>query len=103
MQALSAVTRSDLAALTADLPLAGQGSDAVAPSRSLSAGAPVARRSGWRVTERLLALTGASVLAAVLLAWGISVEQSPPSSVIVCGPYVDADCYWPEGVEPLDF
>lgn len=85
-QALSAITRSDLVALTADLPLAGRDMSAGPLSQSLSAVGQVPRRSAWRVTERLLAITGASILAAVLLAWGTAVEQSPPSSVVVCGP-----------------
>lgn len=103
-QALSASTQEDLDVLTVDLP--GSRRDGRVAERLL-ADSPAAvlpsPRPVWRVAERLLAVTGAAVLATVLLAWGIAQEQTPPSSVVVCGPYVDADCYWPAGVEPVDY
>lgn len=103
-QALSAVTRGDLAALTADLPVARPDVRAAGPGRrSVTTAHASAGPSVRHVVERLLVLSGASVVAAVLLAWGIAQAQDPPPSTIVCGPYVNADCYWPAESEPVDY
>lgn len=80
--ALTSVTRGDLEVLTVDL------------------AAPLPDR---RLGERVAAVAGAAVLATVLLVWGVAQEQGPPASEVVCGPHVDVSCYWPAGVEPVDY
>ena len=79
---MTSVTRADLEVLTADL------------------NTPPADR---RLGERVAAVAGAAVLATVLLVWGVAQEQGPPAPEVVCGPNVNADCYWPAGVEPVDY
>lgn len=80
--ALVAVTQEDLDVLTVDL---------------------LVPHLDRRVVERVLAFAGAAVLATVLVVWGVVQEQPPLMPEVVCGPHVNTDCYWPVGVEPVDY